>query len=157
MQSPIAFVPFHSNFFILSLSLSFCVSVYIYVSAILGIARIDPNTATTAGGTSLTITGTSFDASGTITIGGLTCTVSSWSSSKVVCVHAAGQGKNLVLRLCTVSGLCGNVPLFSYSDPIVTSVTPTQGNTAGGAVITIGMLFYLFIIYYIYLFMCGYY
>jgi len=100
------------------------------------ITRVSPATSTTAPGTLITITGSSFDRSGTVTIAGSTCTLQSWSHLSVVCAVPAGQGLNVPLVLTTVASKVASTT-FSYQAPVLSSITPSSGSTAGGEIITL--------------------
>lgn len=104
------------------------------------IYSLTPSTAITDGGTLITIDGYSFSTTGSVTIGGTACTVTvaptTWSSNRIVCALAAGQGTGLVVQV-TTGGQKSNTTVFSYLPPTITGVTPASGPTAGGFVITV--------------------
>lgn len=84
-------------------------------------------------GDSLTITGTSFGASAadnSVTIGGVACTVTSASSTQLVCTVGAGTGSHAVEVNVAGVGLASGSFSFSYNTRI-TSITPTSGSLAG--------------------------
>jgi hypothetical protein len=99
------------------------------------ITAITPTTGTTAGGTTVTITGTNFVAGSTsVSFGGSAATVSSVSATQIICTtpaHAAGAVDVAV----TVAGLSATkAGGFTYTVPI-TRVIVLSGNLAFGNVI----------------------
>jgi hypothetical protein len=99
---------------------------------------ISPSSGSTAGGQLITLTGTSFDTSGTVTIGGTVCTSPTWGHSQVVCALPAGQGLNRVVSLTTVSGVTStNTLTFSYAAPVLSSISPSSAVSAGNIPITL--------------------
>ena len=104
---------------------------------------LSPSSGPTAGGTSVTITGTNFVAGATtVTIGGTTIpagsvTVNSATSLTVTTpAHASG---NVAVTVATAGGMSGAVPGgYTYvAVPTVASIAPTSGTTAGGTTVTI--------------------
>ncbi|XP_048777455.2 fibrocystin-L-like isoform X3 [Ostrea edulis] len=101
------------------------------------VSAISPTSAYT--GDSLTITGTSFGASAadnSVTIGGVACTVTSASSTQLVCTVGAGTGSHAVEVNVAGVGLASGSFSFSYNTRI-TSITPTSGSLAGGSRLTV--------------------
>jgi hypothetical protein len=108
------------------------------------ISNISPNTGTTAGGTSVSITGTNFASGATISIGGIAASnVNVANSTYITAVtpaHAAGTVDVVVSNPDGQSGtLTGG---FTYSTPTappptVTSVSPNAGPTSGGTTVTL--------------------
>jgi len=83
-------------------------------------------------GTSVTISGTNFGSTGTVTFNGTSVTVTSWSaSSVVVTVPTAATSGNVVV---TVGGVASNGVPFTVT-PNITSLSPTAG--AVGTSVTI--------------------
>jgi hypothetical protein len=98
-----------------------------------GVTNVSPASGPTAGSTAITITGTNLGTSGTVQIGGTTCTVLDWTTNQIICLSPVSQGASLSLALNgTASGF-----LFSYSPPVISLISPTQLPTAGGVPITI--------------------
>ncbi len=104
------------------------------------VSSVAPNSATTAGGVQVTITGANFVSVPTVTIGGVPATNVAFASASsilaTVPAHAAGTVDVVVTNPDGQSGtLAGG---FTYrSAPTVVAVTPNQGPTAGGTGITI--------------------
>jgi hypothetical protein len=98
------------------------------------------NGGNTAGGTSVTITGTNFTGATSVTIGGTPATfmvvVSSTSITAVTPAHAPGAVNVVVM---TPAGPGTGTNLFTYvaPAPTVTAISPSGGPTAGGTAVTI--------------------
>ena len=107
------------------------------------VTSITPNTGTTAGGTSVTITGTGFLAGATVSLGGTAATnvnvVGSTSITATTAAHAAGAVSVTVTNSDAQSGSLPNGFTYSAGNPAptVASITPNTGTTAGGASVTI--------------------
>jgi len=105
---------------------------------------ISPSTGPTAGGTSVTITGTNFISGATVTIGGSQCigiTIVSTTSITAVTPPGTTGAKNIVVT--TPRGSATLTGAFTYyADPAVTTISPTSGPATGGTLVTIhGTLF----------------
>ena len=104
------------------------------------VTSVSPNTGTTAGGTSVTITGTNFAAGATVTFG-------SGSATNVVVVNAttitattpAGSAGAVTVTVTNVGSQSGSLTNgFTYAVvPTVSSVSPNSGPVAGGTAVTI--------------------
>ena len=109
------------------------------------VSSMSPNSGTTNGGTSVTITGTGFISGATVSLGGTSATnVSVTNSTTITAVtpaHAAGTVNVVVTNPDGQSGTLLNGFTFSPPPPApaptVTSVTPTSGPVAGGTSVTI--------------------
>lgn len=89
-------------------------------------------------GTTLTLTGLSFGTSGSVTIGGSVCPIlpNTYTQTQILCQLPAGQGTNLAVVI--TSGSSTSPPYyFSYSPPVITSISPSTGPTAGSTAVTI--------------------
>lgn len=100
------------------------------------ISSISPTGDTTAGGATLTVSGSSFGPKGAVTLDGTNCPVISWTDSAITCTVPAGQGKNLPL-VVTAGGQTANTDSFSYYAPVITSIAPGEDSTQGGSLLTI--------------------
>lgn len=100
------------------------------------VTSITPSSGFTEGGSSVTITGTSFGLTSYVTIGGSSCTNPTVSFTQIVCNSPAGGGSGLVV---VTSGSQSSTQLisFSYNPPLVTQILPNFGNTTGNFVITV--------------------
>lgn len=104
------------------------------------VSGISPSLGSTAGGTTLTITGTGFVSGATVTVGGVACTSATVSSStSLTCVTGARTAASvsaIVTNPDTQSSTAGGV--FAYTNPpSPTSVNVSAGALAGGTSITI--------------------
>ncbi len=109
------------------------------------ITTVSPAVGSSAGGTTLTITGTGFVAGVTATVGGVSCPVTANTATSITCtspVHAAGIVNVIVTNVDTQTGTKTNS--FTYLDaPTVTSVTPAVGAVGGLKTVTVlGTNFY---------------
>ena len=103
------------------------------------VTSVSPNSGPTAGGTSVTITGTNFTGATGVTVGGAAATsvsvVNATSITATVPSHAAGSASVIVT---TPAGSNAANTLYTYiAPPTVTSVSPNSGPTAGGTSVTI--------------------
>lgn len=108
------------------------------------VTSITPNTGSTAGGTSVSVTGTNFLSGATVRLGGVAATnVTVASSTTITAVtppHSAGTVDVVVTNSDGQSGSLVNG--FTYATnpgpaPTVSSVSPTTGPDTGGTAVTI--------------------
>ncbi|MBI3650153.1 MAG: IPT/TIG domain-containing protein [Acidobacteria bacterium] len=104
------------------------------------VTAISPASGSTAGGTTVTITGTGFRSGATLTLGGSAATgvsvISSTSITATTPAHAAGAVNVVVTNSDNQSGTLTNG--FTYNAaPTVTAISPTSGAVGGGTSITI--------------------
>ena len=103
------------------------------------VSSVSPNSGSTAGGTSVTITGANFAAGATVTFGGAAATsVVVVNGTSITAKTPAGSAGAVTVTV-TVSGQSGSLASgFTYVvAPTVTSVSPNNGPTAGGTPVTI--------------------
>lgn len=102
---------------------------------------VSPTSGTTAGGTTLTLSGNNFDGRPmTVTVGGVAATsVTRVSSTSATCVTPAGVAGAVDVVLSTPGGSATKTGGFSYlaAAPTVTSVSPNTGTSVGGTPVTI--------------------
>jgi hypothetical protein len=115
------------------------VSLFTYASAPT-VSAISPTGGALAGGTTLTITGTGFSPTPSVTLGGTPATgvlyVSSTTLTASAPAHAAGLVNVVVTNPDTQTGT--GTSLFTYAAaPSVTGISPTSGPAAGGTAVTI--------------------
>jgi hypothetical protein len=108
------------------------------------VTSISPNTGSTAGGTSVTITGTNFVVGATVSIGGAPATnVTVSNSTSITAVTPAHSAGTVVVVVSNPDGQSGTLPGgFTYSAPpapapTVAAVSPNSGPAAGGTAVTI--------------------
>jgi len=103
------------------------------------VSSVTPNTGSTAGGTSVTITGTNFATGATVTFGATAATnVVVVNSTSITATTPAGSAGAVTVKV-TVSGQSGNLTNgFTYANiPTVSGVSPNYGPAAGGTPVTI--------------------
>ncbi len=109
-----------------------------YTYQALAITSVSPSSGSTAGGASITLTGTGFASGATVSIGGVAATgCSVVSATSITCTTPAGTSgaANVVVSL---SGT--NVTLtggFTYQTLTLTAISPNLGSTAGGTSVTL--------------------
>ena len=104
------------------------------------VTSVSPSAGSTAGGTSVTVTGTGFVSGATVTIGGTACTsvvfASATSLSCTTPAKSAGAQNVIVTNPSTLTGMATGA--FTYAAaPTVASVTPSSGSAAGGTAVTV--------------------
>ena len=100
------------------------------------ISSLTPATGPTSGGTTITVVGSNFGLNPLVTIGGISASVIARTHSQVICTLPAGQGLNREVRV-NVVGQVSPPATFNYNAPVITSISPATGTTAGGTQITI--------------------
>jgi hypothetical protein len=111
---------------------------YTYVAPPL-LSSIAPNAGTTAGGTSVTLTGANYATGATVTFNGVAATnVVVVSATSITCTTPPGAAGVAAIAI-TVKGLTKTfAALYTYiSPPVVLAVTPNFGLPAGGNSVTI--------------------
>jgi uncharacterized protein YciI len=109
---------------------------YVLVPTVSGVS---PNDGSTAGGSSVTISGTNFSSGASVSFGGTAATnvvvVSAISITATTPAHAAGA----VTVSVTAAGQTGNLAsgFTFFAPPTVSSVSPNTGITTGGTSVTI--------------------
>jgi hypothetical protein len=106
------------------------------------ISSLSPTSGPAGGGTTVTISGTSFATGATVTFGGTAATnvnvVGSTTITAVTPAHAGGAVNVVVTNPGGQSATSTNGYTYAAAAaPTVTSVTPTSGPTAGGTSVTI--------------------
>ncbi len=114
---------------------------YTYVVPTPTVTSILPNTGTTAGGTTVTLTGTNLTGATAVTIGGIAATnVIVVNATTITAITSAGGTAGAASVLVTTPG--GTNPantlfLRTIPTPTVTSILPNTGTTAGGTTVTL--------------------
>jgi hypothetical protein len=116
-----------------------CAGCFTYVAAPT-VSGISPNVGPVAGGTSITITGTGFNAGATVSIDGTAPTavvvVDPTTITATTAANAAGTVMVVVTNPDAQSGNC--LACFTFvASPTVSGISPTFGLTGGGTSITI--------------------
>ena len=113
--------------------------VYTYTAVAPTVTGISPSSGPTAGGTAVTITGTSFTGATAVTIGGANCTgVTVVSATSITCTTPAGTAGAQNVAVTTAAGTGTGSGLYTYyAAPTVTGISPTGGPTTGGTSVII--------------------
>jgi hypothetical protein len=104
------------------------------------ITAIGPGSGPEAGGTPITIDGTSFVGAVTLTVGGAPAgNVVVTGGTRITCVTPPGSGTAAVVVTCTQSGAVMQAAAFQYNaPPVVTAIpAPASGPRSGGTAIAI--------------------
>ncbi len=105
------------------------------------VTGVAPSQGPAAGGTNVTVTGTGFAGTPTVTFGGTACSsVNRTSSTTLTCTtnaRAAGAVTVTVTNPDTQSGSKANAFTYVLPAPTVTAVTPGSGPAAGGTNVTV--------------------
>jgi hypothetical protein len=113
--------------------------VFTYVAGAPTISAVSPITGNTAGGTTITITGTNLIGTTSLTVGGIAATsVTVLSATQVTAITPAGTAGVKDIVLSTAGGSVTSAGSFTYAaPPVITSFTPGSGLLAGGETITV--------------------
>ncbi len=115
---------------------------YTYVSAPT-VTAVSPGSGDVSGGTPVTITGTNFASGATVTFGTAQATsVTVASATTITCLTPAGSAGAVTVTVTNPGGGSGSLPSgYTYTTggtiPTVSSVSPNQGASAGGTLVTI--------------------
>ena len=105
------------------------------------ITSLSPNSGPTAGGNTVTITGTQFAAGATVKFGSVAGTSVTVVSSTKITVKAPAQPAGTHNVIVTTAGgpsALTSADLYTYiAQPTITSLSPSNGPTAGGNTVTI--------------------
>jgi len=103
------------------------------------ITGISPSSGSTAGGTSVTLTGTSFTGANLVTFGGLTATsLSVVNSTTITCITPTRSSGAVGIIVRTIYGTSGAFSSFTYiTPPVISRISPSFGGIAGGTNVTI--------------------
>jgi hypothetical protein len=99
------------------------------------LALMSPTSGPAAGGTTLTLAGTSFGTSGTVTVGGVDATVTSWSHTRVLATTPRGVGVNVPVVLTRAQESVQ--ASFTYQAPVISGLSPSGASTVGGTLLTV--------------------
>ncbi len=116
-------------------------SLFTYELTIPTVAEVSPTSGTSAGGTTVTITGQSFTGATGVTIGGVAATrlivVNDTTLTCTTPVGSAGTVQNVVVT--TLNGPSTDTVSFTYvlALPTVTSISPPIGPSAGSTTVTL--------------------
>jgi hypothetical protein len=103
------------------------------------VTGVVPSAGPTSGGTVVTISGSGFTGSTSVTFGGTPATTFIVNSATQITAttpaHAAGTAPVVVVTPAGSSN--NNVAFFFLNAPVITTLSPDQGPTSGGTVVTI--------------------
>jgi hypothetical protein len=112
---------------------------YTYVAAPT-IGNVSPTSGPTAGGTSVTITGTNLSAASDVKFGGASAVITSNTATTIVATAPAQSAGTVHITVTTAGGTSAtaNGDQYTYvAPPTVSSISPTHGPAAGGTSVTI--------------------
>jgi len=99
---------------------------------------LSPTGGPIAGGTSVTISGSSLTGTTGVTFGGVAGTVNSVSNAQVIVTTPANGAGSVTVALTTAGGSISKLNAFTYfAAPTLTSLSPSTGPTTGGTTVTI--------------------
>ena len=104
------------------------------------LTSVSPSSGTTAGGTVITLQGLRLSGATKISVRGVPCTSFSVETpTSATCVTPPGKAGTASVVVRTASGANASNKRFTYAvlPPVVKSVSPNSGTTAGGTSITI--------------------
>ncbi len=109
------------------------------------ISSVTPAHGPTAGGTMVTLIGSNFGTTSAtlmVTLGGNSCSNVSWTQTNISCATPPGNGTQLFQVGVNNESSTSRIA-FNYDPPVIASVNPLSGPTAGGTPMTItGSNFY---------------
>jgi hypothetical protein len=111
---------------------------FTYIPPAPTITGFTPNSGSTAGGTSVTITGTNLSGATSVTFGTTSAAITADSAGSITATSPPGTGA-VTLTVTTPGGTVTSTGKFTYTAPAptVTSVSPNIGPVAGSATVTI--------------------
>jgi hypothetical protein len=89
------------------------------------------------GGTSVAITGTGFSGPTTVRFGGTATTFTIDSPTQITAVAPAGSVGTVQVTVTTSAGVSNGVSYSYLAVPALSTVSPSQGSTAGGTTVTL--------------------
>jgi hypothetical protein len=112
---------------------------FTYVAAP-AITALSPGAGPSAGGTSVTITGTNLLGATAVHFGSFAAQITSDSATQIVATSPAENAATVDITVTTAAGTSttSSADRFSYvAPPVITGVSPVSGSTAGGMAVTI--------------------
>ncbi len=105
------------------------------------VSSISPSSGSTAGGTDITILGTSFAGTPTVMLGGVAATsvrvLGTTTIQAVTGAHAAGPADVVVTVGSSTATMAGGFTYVEPAGPAITAISPNSGPTSGGTTVTI--------------------
>ncbi|MBC3411723.1 autotransporter domain-containing protein [Pseudomonas sp. SWRI51] len=115
-------------------------NAYTYTTPVPTLSSVSPNSGSTAGGTSVTLTGTNLSGATAVSIGGTAATniivINATTITATTPAHAAGASN---VAVTTPGGTATLTNAYTYVTPAPTlsSINPNSGSTAGGTSVTL--------------------
>ncbi|MGW1000685.1 IPT/TIG domain-containing protein [Streptomyces sp. NPDC002520] len=97
---------------------------------------VSPNQGPAAGGTAVTLTGSGFTGATSVNFGTNQAQFATMSDTRINCTAPSGSDSPVV-TVTTPGGTSNGVTFTYLTSPVVSSVTPNQGPTAGGNTVTV--------------------
>jgi hypothetical protein len=118
------------------------ISAFVPGTSVPVVTGVAPAEGTTAGGTSVTVTGINLAGAHAVAFGGTPATITSDSSTSITAIspaHGAGRVNVTVTNSSGSTSAESSADQFDYVIPIprVTGVAPSEGTTGGGSTVTI--------------------
>lgn len=114
---------------------------YTYVTPAPTITAVSPVSGTTLGGTSVTVTGTTFTGATSLTFGGVSVAFTVVNDTTVTTTTSAAAPGLVDVRITTPAGTSATSAADHYTfvtpAPTITNVSPNTGSTAGGDTVVI--------------------
>jgi hypothetical protein len=101
------------------------------------ITSVTPNIGPTAGGTSVTITGTGFINGLTVVLGGPACSIAFSSATQILCTTPSQSAGSVLLLVTNPDGQSASSTFNYLPAPTITSLSPANGAPAGGTAVTL--------------------
>ncbi|MEW2487530.1 IPT/TIG domain-containing protein [Streptomyces sp. NPDC048411] len=98
---------------------------------------ISPNSGSTAGGETVTLTGTGLSTASSVSFGANTAVPTVVSDSRITVVAPAGAAGAVGVSVTTAGGTNNGLSYAYVAEPTVTAVAPASGPTSGGTAVTI--------------------
>ncbi|MFG3308937.1 IPT/TIG domain-containing protein [Streptomyces wuyuanensis] len=101
------------------------------------LSAVTPGQGPTAGGNSVTLTGTGLSSTTAVRFGGTSAPFTVVSASQITATAPAGAEGSVQVSVTGHGGTSGGVTYFYRSAPVLSGVSPAQGPTAGGNSVTL--------------------
>jgi hypothetical protein len=101
------------------------------------ISSITPNQGPTAGGNTVTLTGTNLSSATAVTFGSHSATITGNTSTQITVTAPAGAPAPVTVSVTTPAGTITGLTYYYVPLPTVTGISPTLGPTGGGNTVTV--------------------
>ncbi|GAA1778304.1 hypothetical protein GCM10009748_08580 [Agromyces lapidis] len=101
------------------------------------LTELDPDEGPTAGGTSVTVTGTDLGDATDVTVDGVSVSFTQVSDTEITFVTPAHAAGPVDVVVTTPGGASGALPFTYVPAPVLASLSPDEGPVAGGTLVTI--------------------